>query len=521
MPKKPNKILFVAVEVAPFVSVGGLSQVMYYLPKALQDNEYDIRVFMPKFGLISEELFQQNGVRVEYEGLRVPVGVSKSATEGGESVQDRYELICNVKSATLSESGIKVYFLENMEYYELRANVYGYADDPIRWGLFQRGVLEFLKASSAQNDGWVPDVIHCNDWQTGLIPNYYKTVYAHHALLSNITTVFTIHNLAHQGNFNWRDASDATSDDGKSSIPESIFDPRFSTLNSMRRGIMYADAVNTVSKKYSREILTPEFGEGLDQLLIESRDKLRGILNGIDYIEFSPEKDKKIRFQYNEKTVHAARFRNKKALQEEFGLPEDPSKVVLGISYRLTGQKGVQLILDAIASVLAEYPVQLVVNGDGDGYFKDGFKELYKKFPTQVGLNLSSNFTLPRMIFAGADIMLLPSLFEPCGIVQMEAMRYGCVPVARAVGGLADTVQDSVTGFIFKMFEPMSLFGTIVRALEIYKHPVMWKKIIEQCMRQDFSWGASARQYAQLYETAVELKKEAGSRKANVLKYTE
>jgi starch synthase len=339
-----------------------------------------------------------------------------------------------------------------------------------------------------------------------LTPQYIRTVYVKDPTISRIASLFTIHNLYFQGNFDHRFVSDLDFDDGKSEIP-SFFDERLHKVNSMRRGIMYADIVNTVSEKYSKEILTPEYGERLEQLLQEVRTKLYGVLNGIDYDEFSPKTDKIVKHNFDKRDVFRVRPLNKAELQAEFNLPRDPNVCILATSFRLDEQKGLDLIAETIGHVLAEFPVQYIANGDGDGRYKSALMEIAERFPRQVGLNLHSNFTLPRHIFAGADMILLPSKFEPCGIVQMEAMRYGCVPVVREVGGLADTVGDGVNGYTFKNFDKIAFFGAIVRALENYfHHPEIWRRTVLSCMEADFSWENSAKRYIDLYKRAVELK---------------
>jgi len=293
------KILIVGAEVSPYANVGGYASVLAYLSRALIRRGHDVRVFMPKFGFIDEDAYQ---LSMLYEGLQVPTGDCSPA-----------HLVCNIKTC-VGSAGVPVYFLENQEYYEKRANVYGYSDDPTRWALLSRAALEFIKTGI---DDFVPDVIHCNDWHTGLIPNYLATVFEDDTLFKNISSILTIHNLTYQGNFDHNHVSELDYDDGQSLVA-SFFDPRLATQNFMRRGIMFADAVNAVSKTYSREILTPEFGEGLDRLLLEVKGKLYGIVNGLDYDEFSPSKDNLIEQNYGINSLEL-RVQNKKALQRDWG----------------------------------------------------------------------------------------------------------------------------------------------------------------------------------------------------------
>jgi starch synthase len=481
----PLKVLFISPEVYPYAAIGGLGRVVYFLPKALLRQGVDVRVIVPKYGIIDLEKYPIN--ETVCKGLKVPTG--------DENVPF---LVCNVKTHHLP-GGPQVYFLENMEYFEKRANVYAYADDPIRWALLQRGALEFLKNCPE----WIPDVIHCNDWQTGLLPQWLKTDYTE-TDLANLTSVFTIHNLMFQANFDHKFVSELDYDDGRSQIP-GFFAERMVKLNSMRRAILYSDLITTVSENYSREILTADYGEGLDQLLQEVRTKLLGITNGLDYEEFNPATDKNIRFNYDAESTEK-RSQNKLELQAEFHLERNLKIPLLGVSYRLTEQKGIDLMMPIMDYLLGDMRVQLVVNGDGDAKFKSYFAEMFNRYPKQVGLNLRFDPLLPRHIFSGADVMLFPSKFEPCGIVQMESMRYGCIPVARAIGGFVDTVEDEVTGFLFRKYDSMAFFATIMRALEALRYPVVWRKLVKNAMKRDFSWDRSAEQYVGAYKRAIELK---------------
>lgn len=504
--KKPLKILFVATELTPYATVGGLGRVMFFLPHALMKSGHDVRVMIPRYGKINLIKYPMETI---YESLEVPTGNDTAPF-----------LICNVKTQRLTDSP-RAYFLENMEYYEKRSNEYGYSDDAVRWGLMQRGVLAWLKENiqsnrrNPENNCFIPDIIHCNDWQAGLIPNFLKTVYKDDPDLAGLASVFTIHNLNFQAQFDPRFVNEMDKDDGHSEIPD-LFSPRFTKLNSMRRAIIYSDVINTVSDKYSKEILTPAYGCGLEELLAEVRTKLFGIVNGIDYDDFNPKADTLIKHNFDANSL-SERLKNKSELQSEFNLPVDPKIPVLGISYRLEDQKGMELVKEIMEYVLKEYKVQLVVNGDGDPQYKTYLKKLYEDYPEQVGLNLNANFTLPRHIFAGADIILLPSKFEPCGMVQMEAMRYGCVPVARSVGGLADTVIDAKTGYTFKDFNSLSFFGALVRALESYKDNKKWNTVVSNCMKADFSWTNSAKKYEDLYYRVLELKRQREEAKTHAL----
>jgi len=482
------KILFVATECLPFAAVGGIAAVVSHLSKSLAKFGHDARVFIPKFGLIDERKYP---MKMVYEGLKVPTGDN-----------DTPYLVCNVKSIE-HHTGVTYYFLENQEYFEKRANVYGYSDDHVRFALLSLGTIEFIKAKLFK-----PDLIHCSDWHTGLLPNYLKTQYATDPDVGNIPTLFTIHNLAIQGaSVDHRHISELDYDDGKSRVAP-LLSQRILKQNFMRRGILYSNIVTTVSKTYSKEILTPELGEGLDKLLLELKGKLYGIINGLDYIDMNPKTDRNIEKNYDVSSLDV-RDENKKALQKEFDLPVNPRALLLGFVGRLDFQKGVDLLVRTLSHVMEEFDVQFVQVGGGDWALVEMLQELKKNFPSKVGIHTYPNFTLPRLVFAGADCIVYPSRFEPCGIVQLEAMRYGSVPIVRKVGGLADTVEnfDSVTksgtGFVFDKFSEFSLFGQIVKASETYRDRKTWRKLQKNGMGVDFSWNYSAKEYLNLYDKAL------------------
>jgi len=487
--KKKMKILFVATEASPYTKVGGLGEVMYSLPKALREIYHDARIFIPKYGKIDEQEYKTETV---INDLKVPVGNEQNEV-----------LTCNVKMHHVGDRA-PVYFLENMEYYEKRANEYGYSDDPTRFALLSRGAIEFVK----NYEKWTPDIINFLDWHTGFGTNYLATEYQNDPKLSKIATVFSIHNLYHQGIFDHHYVSDLDYDDGKSLIP-SLHDPRLSKLNGMRRGIMYADVVNTVSEKYAQEILTEEYGEGLDQLLREVRGKLFGILNGLDQESYNPETDKAIPQNYN---IHSIEIKkaNKIALQKEFNLPIDPGIPIISMVTRLDAQKGLDLVEKIIEPIIENLSIQFIIMGSGDNSYRDIFEKLKEKYPNNIGAYLMFDFNLPRFFYAGSDIFLMPSRFEPCGITQLEAMRYGTIPIVRATGGLADTVIhfDPVTnvgyGFVFEKYDHMALYTQIVRAVETYKNKRIWSSLIKRVMKLDFSWKTSAKKYIELYKKAIE-----------------
>ena len=492
-------MLFVSAEAAPFSTVGGLGQVAYFLPRALLKLGVDVRVFTPKYGTMNEEKFP---TKMVVQSLRVPTG-------HGENDKPNH-LICNVKAfAETKKSEPTVYFLENMEYFEKRANVYGYSDDHIRFGLLSRGALEFVK-----KEFFVPDIIHANDWHTAYLINMLRQTYKDDPQFKKIATLLSVHNLF-QGLFDFAHASELDFDDGKSDLAP-FFSEQFVKQNALKRGLIYADIINTVSETYSRDIMKEEYGWGLDKLFKELRGKLYGVLNGIDYTDFNPATDKLIRKNYNLGNFRG-REENKTDLQKEFDLKVDPNVPILAMSGRLDDQKGVDLVTATIEFLLNEFPIQFIVLGSpARDEYRKFFEELEKKYPGRVGTHLQSNFALPRKIFAGADLILMPSKYEPGGIVAIEAMRYGCVPVVRATGGLADSVCDfdpakGGNGFKFNSYAPMAFLAAVVRALETFKNKPVWQKIVRRSMEADFSWTKAAEKYLDLYSRAVEFRKEAAA----------
>lgn len=484
---KHLKILFLACEAAPFIKVGGLGEVMSSLPKALRELGHDARVMIPNYSSIQKEKFP---MQVIMEGISIPSG------------REEHPISCNVKKTTNEETGVPSYFLENMEYFEQRGNVYGYDDDAARFAVFSRGALEFVR----QNKEWVPDVIVSSDWQGGLVPNLMKTEYANDPIISKISSVFCIHNLHFQGMFDHKFINELDYDDGRSTIP-TIDDPRMLKINFMRRAILFADVVNTVSPNYAQEITTPEYGELLDGLLSERRSRLSGILNGIDYTSNDPTSNPYVEHKYSVKSIKD-RQNNKAVLQRKFNLEEELHTPLVAIVSRLTEQKGMDLVIETIAPLLDNFKFQLILLGSADSKYMGFFSELEKKYP-QVATHLSFDTTLPHVVYAGADIVLVPSKFEPSGLTQMEAMHYGALPVVRKTGGLADSVVDyshtgkSGTGFVFEKYDKYAFFGALVRALETYKHPTEWMALQKRAMTTDFSWKKSAKEYVDLFRKSI------------------
>jgi len=485
---KKLRILFVASEAAPFAQAGGLGGIMHSLPLALKELGQDVRLMIPRYGTIDPKKYK---LKTEIKGLKVPT----------DQPSAHPYLICNVKKSNHGKT-ITTYFLENMEYYEKRANVYGYSDDHIRWALFCRGTLEFIKKSF-----WKPDIIVASDWQTGLIPNYLKTTYQNDPDLSKIITIFAIHNLYYQGMCDFKFIQETEKDSGQEPVPD-FFNPRLTKLNWMLRGIMYSNLIVTVSPNYAKEILTPEYGEGLDRILAEKGDKIHGILNGIHYKKYDPEKSPHIPAHYSARTT-SKKKENKLQLQKKFGLNQDKDIFLVSIVSRLTEQKGFDLLEQIVESLFKHLPIQLVCLGEGESRYKEMLQKVAEKFPGRIGYSYQFDPDLPHLIFAGADVFLMPSQFEPCGTTQMQAMRYGCIPIARATGGLTDSIndflpeKDSGDGFLFQEYNPSALLITITKAFASFGFKTQWNKLIKRAMKKDFSWKKSAQEYLQLFNSVV------------------
>ncbi len=497
------KVLFVCAEVAPFSSVGGLSQVAYFLCNALKSLGVDVRIFTPMYGTVDPEKYPSKTV---FEKLKIQTGENSSPTSHNPS-----EIECSVKLYQPTKNSVPVYFLINEEYYQKRSNVYNYSDDHIRFGLLSKASLEFVKEGD-----FVPDIIHANDWHTGYLIDYLRhdSRYKNVAKLKKIATLLSVHNI-YQGVYDFMNAGEMDFDDGKSPLG-SFYSDRFVKQNSLKRGIMYADVVNTVSETYVHELLDAEYGAGLENLFRELRGKLYGVLNGLDTGDFNPTTDKLIKQQFSKKTLDL-RSANKRDLQRHFGLDVNEKIPLLSFVGRLDEQKGLWLLARQLEFIIEELGAQFIVVGSGDQAFHELFTELEKKYPGKVGIHLMRDFILPRKVFAGADMILIPSRYEPGGIIAIEAMRYGCIPVVRATGGLADSVvnydpqNNTGYGFTFKKFTPESLLTAVVRAIETFKNPPRWRTIMERTMSVDFSWKKSAEQYLKLYQTAQDYRSEATS----------
>ena len=470
------KVLFATSEAYPFAMSGGLADVSGALPKALRRKFVGCRVVMPLYGTVSHELREKMTFICN---ITVPV-----------SWRRQY---CGIFEAHLD--GVIYYLIDN-EYYFKRDMLYGHYDDAERFAFFSRAVLEIIP-----HIGFTPDIIHCNDWQTAMVPVYLNEYYKYDGLYSNIKTVFTIHNIQYQGKYGMELYNDLLGlIPGRESLVE--YD---GCVNMMKGAIQCADKVTTVSPTYAREILEPYYSYGLDSILKQFTYKLTGIVNGIDYDVYNPETDPLIFKNFDAKSVKYKEY-NKTELQKQMGLPVRGDVPVIGMVTRLVKHKGLELVKRVFEELL-QADLQFVILGSGEWEFENFFYEMAKKYPQKVGLKIGFDGTLAHRIYAGADIFLMPSKSEPCGLAQMVSLRYGTVPIVRETGGLNDTITDSGNGegngFTFKNFNAHEMEDAVWRAIAGYRDKNGWDILRKRGMACNNSWGASAGAYIGLYKELI------------------
>jgi starch synthase len=479
------KILMVASEVYPYAKTGGLADIAGSLPKALKQMGHDIRVIMPKHKVVA-----QCPLGIRPMGLDITVPIGKTRKMG-------FLYTGNLNG------GIPVYFVGNESYFS-RNPIYGtrhgdYPDNAERFIFFCRSVLETCKSI-----GFQPDIIHCNDWQTGLVPVYLKTVYAGDKWFQNTRTVFSIHNLGYQGNF-------PSSELKTAGLPFSIFTPAgvefYNHFSFLKSALVFADLLTTVSPTYAKEIQTKAFGFKMDGILRKRSQDLYGILNGVDYQEWNPETDPSIEKNYTSKNG-AGKSACKRKLADLFSLTIEDDTPLFSMVTRLSSQKGVDLVIEILGDLLGE-GAAFVLLGSGDSMYEVYFSKLSKQNSDRVGVRIGFDENLAHQILAGSDFLLMPSQYEPCGLTQMYSLKYGTVPVVRSVGGLADSITEfnqktlKGTGFKFKTFTPDHLRRAVQKALSVYRKKDRWQKLTANDMNADFGWGKAAKKYCQLYQSVL------------------
>ncbi len=479
-----ERILFASSEVHPLIKTGGLADVSGSLPVALKNLRRDVRVIMPAY-------------REALGRLRDAEPIATLNLDGEQGVR--------LLEARLPGSSVRFWLVDSPRHFDRDGGPYGtpqgsdWPDNAERFALFARAVAAVALGDAGID--WRPDLVHGNDWQCGLVPALLSLAPARPA------TVFTIHNLSYQGLF-------PAETYARLGLPEALWSMHgleyYGKLSFIKGGIAFADMLSTVSPRYASEIQTPAFGCGLDALLRHRADRLVGILNGVDYRQWNPARDPHLPRRYNAWTL-SGKLANKTALQADFGLPQNRKIPLLGMIGRLVEQKGVDLMLDLLPWLM-EQQAQLVVLGSGDRALEERLLAAAERWPERIGVHIGYDEGLAHRIEAGADIFVMPSRFEPCGLNQIYSLRYGAVPVVSRTGGLADTVIDAddralesgiATGYVFNDPDPEHLRAALQRALACYRHPKAWKRLIFQGMQQDFGWRQSARRYLELYRTAA------------------
>ncbi len=482
------RVIYVSPEVSPFAKSGELADVASSLPKYLAYLGLGVSLFVPKY---RKPEIESLPMELIMKDLLVPLGERKVKGRIYKCELGKYD----------------IYFVDNPKYF-WRENIYGtgkgeYLDNDERFIFFNRAVLEFLLRKKME-----ADIIHCNNWPTAIIPIFLKTHYAHRAQFKKTAVVLTLHNIAYQGEFpaetlaltglNWNYLS------SKSLSYNGNF-------NFLRSGVMFSDILNTVSSSYRREILTKSHGFGLKDILEKRKDFFFSIRNGVDYETWNPKTDPYIVANYTSSNLEP-KIRCKMDLLEEFGLSLPAQTPLMGIVSYLSAQKGLDLLIEAMDEIM-KMDVGLVILGRGDEKYESHFLEIQKQHPQKISVKLETNPALAHKVAAGTDILLIPSLYEPCGLNQLYSFRYGTVPVARATGGLGETIEPfdaksyKGNGFVFKEYSSQALLRAIKEALGFYAKPRFWKRIVRQGLNKNFSWETAARRYLKLYQSALEMKK--------------
>jgi len=471
------KILYLSSEARPFIASGGLADVAGSLPKALCDLGHDCRVVLPLYSDIKAEWRDKMTFLCNYN-------VSLAW-------RNQY---CGVY--TCEHNGVTYYFLDN-EYYFKRHGLYGYYDDPERFAFFSKAAVELVKHAD-----FVPDVLHCNDWQSAMAPVYLNKFYRHDKLYQEIKTMFTIHNIQYQGQHGLNISWDVL---GIPDYYRNVLEYN-GDVNMMKAAIQESNIVTTVSPSYAVEIHDPWFAHHLEGAINNKGDRVIGILNGIDVVSYDPSTDKDVYVNYSDLSLEKKED-NKRALCAEMGIEYRKGRMLLGMVTRFAGHKGLDLV-KYIFDEMMEEDIAVVILGSGEREYEDFFKEVHAKYPGRMGLKIGFIPELSRKIYAGADVFLMPSKSEPCGLAQMVAARYGTLPIVRETGGLKDSIRDvggeDGNGFTFQTYNAHDMLDAVKRAEELYKYPELWQQAMQAAMACDFSWDKSAKDYVAAYELIMQ-----------------
>lgn len=476
------KILFAASEAVPFIKTGGLADVVGSLPKYLDKQEYDVRVIVPKYACMDEHLkkmlrfhshfYVSLGWRRQYAGI-----------------------------LTVKHENIIYYFIDNEYYFSGDKPYNNIYEDVEKFAFFSKAVLDALPLV-----GFQPDIIHCHDWQTGLIPVYFKSFYENNSFYRNMKTVYSIHNMKFQGRWKLKTVMDITG------LPEELFTATgglesYGEANYLKGGVIFSDVVTTVSPTYAAEIQTPDGGEGLDGLMRQRSGSLYGIVNGIDYELYNPKTDSHMAKHFDKLDFVPGKKANKSALQKALNLPQDQDVFLVSIVSRLTHQKGFDLVAYVMEEILNTENIQFVILGTGEERYEEMFRYFAGKYPNKIAACLEYSEEMAHKIYASSDAFLMPSLFEPCGLSQLMSMRYGTIPMVRETGGLKDTVEayneyeKTGTGFSFRNYNAHEMLHMIRYAMQVYQNDrKSWNDMAVRCMEKDYSWNSSAIEYGKLYK---------------------
>jgi len=495
--EKNLNIVSVSSEISPYSKTGGLADVASSLPRALNRLGHRVICITPFYGKVIDK--RKYGLKLLTEEVEIKI-------DKKNSIKVNYWM-------TELTKGVTVYFVENTKYFSRKKemkNIYGSSHENARFLLFNRAALRLLSILKFK-----ADVIQCHDWHAGLIPYYLSKDFKHSDTLSNTATVFTIHNLIFQLGHNWWEIPPEKRDDGKSKLP--LFDkPKIERINFAKRAILTADILSTVSETHAEEIIEREKGQGLNVLLQNRQDRLYGIVNGIEHREYNPKTDPGLKKNYSYKQISHRKY-NKAFIQRKYGLTQDKNIPLIVMCSRITHQKGFDLILEAL-TILLRFKIQFIIMGDGNKEYISKLKKLMKKNPQKI-VWTKFNQKYETSLYAGGDMFLLPSTSEPCGINQMKALRYGCIPIVRSIGGLKDTITNydfnnpEGNGFTFSSYSPLSLYGAIIRALEYNKNKIIWNNLVTQAMQISFSWNLPAKLYVELFKRAIRIRQ--GRRNGN------